>query len=45
MNGRCGSTAEQFLLEPRQSRRVTLLGTHSLGVLDYANVRDKSFCG
>lgn len=44
INGRCASTAEQFILEARQSKKVTLFGTHSMGVLDYANVREKSFC-
>lgn len=43
MNGRVASTAEQFLLEAKQSKKVTLFGTHSLGVLDYANVREKNF--
>jgi hypothetical protein len=45
MNGRCGSTTEQFLLEAKQSQKVTLFGTHTLGVLDYSNVRDKEICG
>ena len=35
----CGSTTEQFLLEARQSKKVTLFGENSGGVLDYANVR------
>lgn len=36
---RTGSTAEQFLLEARQSRKVTLMGQeNSSGVLDFANV-------
>ncbi len=34
-----GSTGEQFLLDLRQSRKVTLFGqTNSAGVLDFANV-------
>jgi hypothetical protein len=44
INERCGSTTEQFLFEAKQSRKVTLFGTHTTGVLDYANVRDKIFC-
>ncbi|MCG2617961.1 S41 family peptidase [Terrimonas sp. NA20] len=44
INGRCGSTTEQFLLEARQSKKVRLFGTHSMGVLDYANVREKEIC-
>lgn len=43
INDRCGSTTEQFLLEAVQSKKVTLYGQHSQGVLDYANVRDKAF--
>ncbi|MGN6294609.1 MAG: S41 family peptidase [Chitinophagaceae bacterium] len=43
MNSRCASTAEQFILEARQSKKVTLFGTHTMGVLDYANVREKNY--
>jgi hypothetical protein len=39
INGGCGSTTEQFLLVARQSRKVTLMGQHTHGVLDYSNMR------
>ena len=41
----CGSTAEQFLLEAQQSKKVTLYGQHTEGVLDYANVSGKLYPG
>lgn len=35
----CGSTTEQFLLDPvSNSKKTTVYGTHSAGVLDYANI-------
>lgn len=39
IDGECGSTTEQFLLEARQSKKVILAGTHTAGVLDYSNLR------
>jgi C-terminal processing protease CtpA/Prc len=43
INGGCGSTTEEFLLQARQSRKVVLMGEHTAGVLDYANVRGADF--
>ena len=43
INDGCASTTEQFILEAKQSTKVTFFGTHSAGVLDYANVRDIDF--
>lgn len=39
----CRSTTEQFLLEAVQSKKVTLMGEHTEGVLDYSNMRDIPF--
>ena len=39
----CASTTEQFLLEAVQSKKVTLMGEHTAGVLDYSNMRDIPF--
>ena len=33
----CASTTEQFLLEARQSSKVTLMGQNTSGTLDYSN--------
>lgn len=43
MNERSGSTTEQFLLCALQSKKVTLMGDNSAGVLDYANMRFVNF--
>jgi hypothetical protein len=43
INGDCASSAEQFILETMQSRKVTLMGRSTRGVLDYANVRVAAF--
>lgn len=38
INGGNGSTAEQFLLEAKQSKKVKLFGTTTAGVLDISNM-------
>jgi hypothetical protein len=43
INKGCGSTTEEFLLAAKQSSKVTMMGTFTGGVLDYANVRETSF--
>jgi len=39
IDGRCASSCEQFALEARQSFSVKLIGRHTSGSLDYANLR------
>lgn len=43
INKNCGSTTEEFLLLAKQSSKVTLMGEHTAGVLDYANMRGAGF--
>lgn len=43
INKICGSTTEEFLLMARQSKKVTLMGEHTAGVLDYSNMRATNF--
>ena len=43
IDGRCGSTTEEFLLYARQSKKTKMVGEHSLGVLDYSNVVPRDF--
>lgn len=38
INKNCASSCEEFLLVAKQSKKVTLLGENTMGVLDYANV-------
>lgn len=38
INDNCGSTTEQFVLAARQSKKVTLMGMHTSGTLDYSNL-------
>lgn len=41
VNDRCASTTEQFLLDPvKNSKKAVIMGTHSAGVLDYANLNE-----
>jgi hypothetical protein len=44
INEKCASTTEQFLLEARQSKKVTLMGQNTQGTLDYSNLRESDFC-
>jgi hypothetical protein len=39
INGGCGSSCEEFVLEARQSFNVKVIGQHTYGSLDYSNVR------
>jgi hypothetical protein len=43
MDDRCASAAEEFLLMAKQSKKVTLMGQHSAGILDYSNVLQAPF--
>jgi len=45
INKDCGSTTEEFLLMAKQSDKVVLMGEHTAGVLDYANMRGADFYG
>ena len=38
INGECGSTTEQFLLTAKQSKKVKLFGTTTVGSLDISNL-------
>ena len=39
IDNRCASSAEQFLLAAKQSKKVTLFGQSTAGVVDYSNMR------
>lgn len=38
INGGCASSCEEFVLAAKQSKKVTLMGDNTMGVLDYANI-------
>ena len=38
VDSNCASSCEDFVLEARQSRKVTLMGTHTAGIHDYGEV-------
>lgn len=38
INNNCASSCEEFVLAVKQSKKVTLMGENTMGVLDYANV-------
>lgn len=40
MNEQCYSSAEYFVFYAKQSKKVTLFGHHTGGVMDYGNVRE-----
>jgi hypothetical protein len=39
VNSGCASTTEEFLMDAMQSKKVTVIGEATAGVLDYANMR------
>lgn len=42
MNEQCYSSAEYFVFYAKQSKKVTLFGNHTGGMMDYGNVREHS---
>lgn len=43
INGRCGSSCEQFIYYAEQSTRVTLIGQPTAGIMDYGNLHTLDF--
>jgi len=45
-NGNCASSCEQFVYYAEQSKRVTLIGQNTAGIMDYGNLHSLDFpCG
>jgi len=45
INSGCGSSAEEFLLYAKESKKVVLLGQPTSGTLDYSNITPREFPG
>lgn len=46
INGNCASSCEQFVYYAEQSKRVTLIGQNTAGIMDYGNLHSLDFpCG
>lgn len=43
INGGCASSCEQFVYYARQSKRVTLIGQNTAGIMDYGNLHNLDF--
>lgn len=45
INSGCGSSAEEFILYAKESKKVVLLGQPTSGTLDYSNISPREFPG